>query len=204
MNTLKQTISRLNIFAHIALTAVAFAAFRISNIVLDAFYARSQFPVPYQEGQTAFDGQLIKSYYQTMIDAGTLNIYWQTQFIDFAFMASLFAFGMIMPLLIRRMYRPKTIPYKMATLAATLIPLGTIFDAIENLWSFAMLSQPLTFPDWIAPIYSSFAVAKFAAIGSGYMLVFASIILFALSTIAKRLFRKSAQPATIALTKNDL
>ena len=187
MNSIKQKINSLSLFPHIVLAVVTFAAFRVANIVLDASYARSNFPVPYFEGQTAFDGNLIKSYYQVMIDAGTLNVYWQTQLIDYAFIASLFLFGMVLPLLVRRLYQPQTIPYQIATFVATLIPLGAIFDAIENLVSFVMLAQPQTFPNWIALIYSSLASLKFASIGLGYMLLFATVIWFVLATIINRL-----------------
>ena len=183
MNIIKQKISSLSLLPHLILTAVSFAAYRISNIILDASYARSKFPVPFFEGQTAFDGDLIKSYYQFMIDAGTLNIYWQTQLIDFIFIASFFLFGMIMPLLVRRLYKVRTIPYRIATLVATLIPLGTIFDVLENLVSFVMLAQPLTFPNWIAIIYSSLATLKFASIGLGFMLLLASVVWFVVATI---------------------
>ncbi|MGB1250757.1 MAG: hypothetical protein ACPG8W_09115, partial [Candidatus Promineifilaceae bacterium] len=136
-------------------------------------------------GQTAFDGALIKSYYRVMIEAQTLDIYWQTQFIDFAFIVCFFAFGLLMPLLVRRLYRPKTTPYRITTWAAMLIPLGTIFDSLENLVSFAMLSQPLTFPNWIAPIYSTFAVLKFAAIGAGYVCVLVGLIAFVVGMIGE-------------------
>ena len=176
MNNIKQRITNLSLTAHIILAIVTFIVFRVANMILDVSYARSQFPVPFQVGQTAFQGELIKSYYQTMIDAGTLSIYWQTQLIDYGFIMSLFAVGLVLPLLLRRAVRPNSRPFHIISWAATLIPLGALFDATENLISFAMLAQPLTFPNWIAPIYSTFAVLKFAAIGTGYLCVAIGLI----------------------------
>lgn len=183
MNSLKQRISNLPVSAHIILTLVTFGAFRLTNVYLDVLYARSQFPVSYPIGQTAFRGELIKSYYQVMLDAGTLPIYWQTQLFDYVFIATMFTFGLVMPLLVRRLYRPTSFPYRITTLAATLIPLGALCDAIENGWSFLMLAQPLTFPDWIAPVYSTFAVLKFGAVGAGYVCVLVGLIVAAVAVI---------------------
>ena len=38
-------------------------------------------------------------------------------------------------------------------MAAVIIPLGAVFDALENLVSFVMLSQPTSFPNWLALVY---------------------------------------------------
>ena len=178
MKNLHARIQKIALLPHIALTLIAFAAFRGSQFILDALYARSQFPVPYATGQTAFDGDIIKGYYEHMIEAGTLNIYWQTQLFDYVFMAGMFAFGMIMPLLVRRIYKEDSWAYRLTTLTAFLIPIGACFDAVENLASFIMLANPTTFPNWIAPIYSSFAVLKFASIGTGYILLLIGFIIF--------------------------
>lgn len=177
MQRLHDAVSKLPILAHIVATAVAFAAFRLVNVILDASYARSLFPVPYYEGQTAFQGPVIKSYYQVMIDADTLPIYWKTQLIDFGFITALFIYGVLLPLLVRRLYQPTKLPYRLATAAAWLIPIGALFDVLENLTSFSMLLQPQTFPDWIAPVYSSFAVLKFAAIGLGFACILLSLLI---------------------------
>lgn len=198
MNSLKTRITNLTTITHVLLTLVAFGAFRATNIVLDQMYARSQFPVPYQEGQTEFSGELIKSYYQVMIDAGTLNIYWQTQLFDYLFMAAMFLWGITMPLLVRRLYTKGSWPYRLASFAALSIPFGAAMDAVENLISFVMLAQPLTFPDWLAPIYSSFAAAKFAGIGSGYIAVFVSLILFAIGFLWSKVKRAGGSTALVA------
>lgn len=178
MKNLHNRIKSLSIVKHILLTVVAFAALQGANFILNQSYARSKFPVPYMEGQTAFNGDLIKSYYQTMIDADTLGVYWQTQFIDYLFIACMFSFGLIMPLLVRRLYKEGSVAYRLSTLTAFLIPIGAMFDAVENLVSFVMLAQPLTFPNWVALVYSSLATLKFGSIGIGYLCLFASMGVF--------------------------
>ncbi len=75
----------------------------------------------------------------------------------------------------------------MLTLAAWLIPIGTMLDGLENLTSFVMLAQALNFPDWIAMIYSSFAVLKFGAIGVGFCCVFLGILAGVVAWMLKRL-----------------
>lgn len=196
MNTLRTRINNLNAKTHAILAVVAFAMFRLTNIALDAMYARSQFPVSYQVGQTAFDGELIKSYYQHMIDAGTLNIYWQTQLFDYVFMLTMATMGTVIPLFIRRLYKEGSWSYRLATVASFAIPFGALCDAFENLVSFAMLAQPLSFANWLAPIYSSFAVVKFASIGTGYICVAASLGLFAIGFIVRTMLRAGRRLAT--------
>ena len=56
---------------------------------LDASYAASGNPADYATGQLAFDARIIESYYARMIEAGTLPVYLQTQFIDFGFIAAM-------------------------------------------------------------------------------------------------------------------
>ena len=49
------------------------------------------------------------------------------------------------------------------------MPFNAIMDALENLVSFLMLTNPTGFADWLIYPYSSFAVAKFALYGVGYL-----------------------------------
>ena len=56
--------------------------------LLNASYASSGFPVPYWQAQLSFDANKLKSWYQILIERGTLDRYIQTQHIDFVFIAS--------------------------------------------------------------------------------------------------------------------
>ncbi len=187
MSALKTRIASLSLPVHFILAVLSFGIFRATNIVLDGFYARSQFPVSYFVGQTAFDGAQIKEWYAVMQTAGTFNIYVQTQLFDYLFMLTMATMGLMVPLLVRRAYHAESLAFRVTTLASTLIPLGAMMDAMENLVSFVMLAMPQTFPNWIALVYSSFASIKFGLVGVGYICVFAGILI-GLVTMVMRLF----------------
>jgi len=184
--------TKVSIWLHGLMAIVAFGLLGASNTILDASYAASKFPVPYAEGQTAFSGEKLKGYYGFMLEQQTLPIYWRTQFIDFAFIASMFITGLVISLLLARLFNRGSFLHKIALFTAFLVPFGAICDIIENLISFIMLSQPLTFANWITPIYSSFAVVKFACIAGGYILWTLLVISFIGIQIYKRLPRKMA------------
>jgi len=177
---LKKVETKLPIWLHGALVLASFALVGASNTVLDASYAASRYPVPYAVGQTAFSGEKLRAYYSYMLEQGTLNIYWQTQFIDFAFIAAMFIAGLVVSLFLARLHKKGSALYKMSLAAAIIVPLGALFDVAENFVSFVMLSQPLAFPNWLALVYSGFAVLKFSAIGLGYSLWVLSVLGFVL------------------------
>ena len=183
---LHDLIIRLPLLLHAVAAFTTFLILGFTNAALDESYAASRFPVPYAVGQTTFDGELLKSYYQVMLDAGTLDIYWRTQFIDFGFIGAMFVVGLFIPICIRRAALPATVAYNILTFSATAISTGAILDAIENLISFTMLAQPQTFPNWIALPYSAFAVMKFACIALGMLTLLVGILAVIIQRIARR------------------
>ncbi len=189
---LETSLSKTNIFLNLFIALFAYAATRITNIILDISYAASQYPVPFYVGQTAFKGETLKSYYAAMLNSNTLDIYWRTQFIDFSFIAAIFTAGIIVSLFLARLHTKGSFFYKLSFLAAILVPLGASLDILENLTSFIMLSQPLDFANWIAYLYSSFAVLKFAAIGAGYIIWMISLLAFAVKSLFKLVKRSKS------------
>ena len=152
---------------------------------LDPAYAQSQYPVPFFVGQTTFNAAELKGYYQVMLDKGTLPLYWLTQCIDFVFIActywAFFALTQSIYHSIKRVL-PKALHLQAVAKACCFIaPLAAIADAAENLVSFIMLLQPVTFLDfWVYP-YSSLAVIKFAIFALTY--IWAAISILALVVI---------------------
>ena len=67
---------------------VSVGAVLASQALLDGFYARSGYPVPYYVGQLSFSAARLQGWYGDMLDRGTLGVYWQTQFVDFGFIAA--------------------------------------------------------------------------------------------------------------------
>ena len=191
IKSLETFLARLPLYGHGILAVLAFALTRVTNIILDTSYAASQYPVPFYVGQTAFSGEKIKAYFAYMLEQDTLGIYWRTQFIDFSFIAATFISGLIISFFLARLHPKTSWLYKLSLMAAVIIPLGAVFDALENLVSFVMLSQPTSFPNWLALVYSSFAVLKFASITIGYSLWLISLFGFLLTKVYKLLRRNS-------------
>jgi hypothetical protein len=129
---------------------------------LNASYAASKFPVPYHVAQLSFDAQRIKNWYAYLIEQETLAIYWQTQFIDFGFIATVLLLHMSMLWLASRLFEVDSFGRRWMERAAVLSAIAPLADTLENLVSFVMLSDPTGFPDGLALLYSSLAAIKFA------------------------------------------
>lgn len=171
----EQRLSELSVRQHGLLAVCAVVLLGVVNTILDASYAASNHPVAYAEGQTTFSGSEIKGFYAVMEEAGTLNRYWQTQFIDFGFIVMVIIVGLVLGFLFVRLNRSGSVPARLGRAAALLLPLGAIFDVIENLISFVLLADSQGFPDWLAIPYSAAAVGKFLLIGLGMLALLGSI-----------------------------
>lgn len=140
---------------------------------LDPAYTQSQYPVAFYVGQTTFNATELKGYYQVMLDKGTLSQYWLTQCIDFVFIActywAFFALTQSIFHSIKRL-QPSALRWQaVAKFCCFIAPLAAVADMAENLVSFIMLLQPVSFLDmWVYP-YSSFAVIKFALFAFTYL-----------------------------------
>ena len=167
-------------------TIAAFIWFQWIKARLDASYAASNHPVDYATGQTQFSGTAVKGYYAQIEASGTLDIYWQTQLIDFGFILGIFLLGWSLGTLIARFARPVSWGRRFALTASIAAMIAAICDAIENLISFVMLANPVDFADWIALPYSGFAVAKFALITLAMATLAISILLLAVGRALNR------------------
>lgn len=198
MNKITQVIlSRFNVFAWWGLAVLAWAISRTAQVWLDGFYARSQFPVPFYTGQTTFDAVELKGYYAHMIEQGTLDIYVQTQWIDYVFMVTSLVFLVVLAGAALRTL-PKALHggrlFRFAKAMVYIVALAPVFDAMENLVSFVMLADPQGFSDWLVYPYSSFAVAKFTVFAIGYVWALGSLVIaagYGVWRMVKRLFGTS-------------
>lgn len=181
-------LDRLPLILHGVLALGSFGVQRLALKTVNASYVRSGHPVSFAQGQTSFDAGAIKGWYAAMEARGTMDVYVQTQLIDFGFIASMVLFGVLMGTFVARIAWQKGIARWLGLAAAVLVPLGAGFDVIENLISFVMLADSQGFADWIALPYSGFAVAKFAAIGAGYVALVASVVI----NLPERLWRRRA------------
>lgn len=179
-------VMKLPLWGHALGAAVSFAAFNWVKGKLDASYVASNHPVDYVTGQTSFNGDTIKGYYNHMIDAGTLDVYWQTQLIDYGFIAAMLCIGLFAGTLIARIGRAESWSRKIGKWAAVSIMLGAVSDAIENLISFIMLSNPQDFANWIAIPYSAFATIKFFLIALGMVGLIVTLVLAAVGRLMRK------------------
>lgn len=183
INRTFERITQIPIWQHLCLLGLCFLGFQWIKGKLDQSYLASGHPVDYFTGQTTFDGEKVKSFYQTMLDKGTLDIYWQTQFIDYGFMLGIFAIGLFASSFIARFSRTERLTHRIAKFGGLFLMGGAIFDALENLISFVMLSNPLGFSNWIALPYSLAAVLKFACIALGMLLLISTIVFLIIEKI---------------------
>lgn len=170
------------------------AALAVSNNVLNSSYEASGHPVGYAEGQLAFSGSTIKGYSAHMTGLGTLDTYVATQLIDFAFIASMVAIGVFVATGIARGLSG-TRAASAASLAGVLFIVGSGFDAVENLISFVMLTDPSGFPDAIALPYSLAAALRFLAIVPAVILTAAALVVL----VGRRLTQAFRPDRTLAL-----
>lgn len=154
----------------VAATVASVILQNVAQAILNSFYARSGYPVPYYVGQTSFSATKLESWYGAMDAAGTLGIYWQTQFVDFAFIAAtallhFFALVLVARLLPDGRWRRLGLAFVVVGL------LAPAFDALENLVSFIALANPAEVNPVVAVVYSTFAVLKFAGFFAVYLWV---------------------------------
>jgi len=146
-----------------------------SQIILSKFYTAFKFPVPYQEAQLSMDPAALQGWYKSLIEMDTLEVYIQTQLIDFAFIITTALLGLIFGMFLYRVSKNNQLGIIARVFAVSIIfllPLGALFDTLENLVSFFMLNDPTSFPEWLAYMYSSFAWLKFFCLWPGFTVLF--------------------------------
>ena len=164
-------------------SVISFLLMGFANSILEASYSKSQFPVPFMIGQTAFNGELLKSYFQVLLEKGTIGVFIQTQFIDFLFIFSVILLGFFAWVFIARLHGKGTFFRKAGLWFSFSLPLAGVSDAVENIFSFFLLAAPLTFPNWLAIPYSTIAVIKFAFWTVGLIWLTVSILALILKFI---------------------
>jgi len=180
-----RSIYNLPILVHLLLVAGSFAYFQMIKGILDRSYLASKHPVDFATGQTRFSAEAVRGYYAKMTNEGTLEIYWETQFIDFGFILAVILLGLFLASLPGRLATEGSWARRVSMGASITVICGGLCDLIENLISFVMLSDPAGFADWIAILYSSFAVAKFALIATGLSLFAISWLLLILGRLTR-------------------
>lgn len=174
-------ILRLPFSIHLAATALAILGFHWIKGRLDVSYAASRHPVDFATGQLAFDAKLIEEYYAHMMEAGTLHIYWQTQFLDYGFIAAVMIVSLLSGALAARLGGKINVmgvwSWRLGCAAAIFGVSGAAFDALENLISFGMLTRPDAIAPALAVIYSTAAAAKFVLLSMAMIALFLALLI---------------------------
>ena len=158
--------------------------------LLNASYASSGFPVPYWQAQLSFDANKLKSWYQILIERGTLDRYIQTQHIDFVFIASVLILHIVVLLAISRALPANSGLRRAMIIAAMLSAIAPIADALENGISYIMLANPADFAEGLAWIYSSLAAVKFAMFTFAYLAAILGLICAAWLLVTRRILAR--------------
>jgi len=177
----------LSLPLHGLATAGAFGLFQIARTRLDASYAASGYPVDYATGQLSFNAERLEGYYAVMTQAGTMAVYLRTQIIDFGFIASVLLLSALLGTLVSR---AGGWARGLGLAAAMLGMAGAGFDALENLLSFVILTDPTDIAPLMALTYSSAAAVKFALL-TGAMGALALALLAAMGQGLRRLARRA-------------
>jgi hypothetical protein len=175
-----------------AMSVVGVALNFWSTVVLNKAYAASGFPVPYWEAQLSFDHLKLKGWYQALIEKDSLGLYLHAQYVDFLFIASVLLLHVAVLVLVSRMLPNASRARSLMLWAALLSSLAPILDALENLVSFVMLSQPLSFAPALALIYSALAAGKFAMFTFAYVAGGAGVMRAVYSKLSPSPTRESA------------
>ncbi len=178
--------SRFNLPGWCLLAIVSYAIARALQFWLDASYAASQFPVPFYTGQTTFNAAELKSYYEVLLEKGTMDIYIRTQLIDYVFMLGTFVSFFCLSSAVMRSLKHLSLAKWITAVALFFVwfsPLAAVMDALENLVSFVMLSNPEDFANWLVYPYSGFAVIKFGIFALSYLWYLLAVLLVLCMTL---------------------
>jgi hypothetical protein len=142
------------------------------------FFWLSKYPAAVFESQLSFSGEILKSHYQVVVDAGGLNMYIFGQILDYLFMVGYGSMIFCIALLESRKFEESSTMAKSGRSVAIGGIIAAILDAIENFFILLTLSDPLGFPNWWAVAHSIFALPK-------WILLFYAIFWYIASKIVK-------------------
>ncbi len=122
---------------------------------------QSGFPPALIAGQLAFSPDAYRTWYAVLIEKGTLPIYVRTQFVDYLFIVGLLVSLFFVHLMIAKA-QPSLRWHNFALVMAVLGPVIAASDAIENLVTLTMLSNPTGFAPWLGYLVSTISAVKWS------------------------------------------
>lgn len=118
------------------------------------------YPVNFIESQLSFSGTILKAFHLTMSNEDFF-LYTIANVLDYGFMVSYGGIFFCLGLIIARKFDIDSGWRKFGYILVIIAIIAPCCDAIENVFIFLMLTNPLGFPDIWALIHSYFALVKF-------------------------------------------
>jgi hypothetical protein len=142
-------------------TLITSIAFLVGGLVsANNYYELSKYPVRLFAGQLAFNPERVAEWYQFLISNNTLDLYIQTQYLDFIFIFGLMATIFFTQILLVKLNPKESGWYRFAVGMCLWGPFLASADIWENLTTLTMLENPANFAPWLAYLASSFTVWK--------------------------------------------
>jgi len=129
--------------------------------LMSYFFTISKYPVSFVESQLSFSGEVLKQHYAVLLAANGLSAYRTAQILDYVYMLSYGTIYFCLALMIARRFDTTSRWRQSGHYIAIAGILAACFDAIENVFILATLTDPLDFPNSWAIAHSCFALAKF-------------------------------------------
>lgn len=148
-----------------------------ANELINSRYPDSSLTGPFPAWWFTFNAIELKSHYTLLIETETLSTFINVQYLDFGLMIFTGAFLFLIAVFIGRLHKNSSFWRRLGFTAAILMVLSSVMDFFENIVLLIMLSMPLTFPDWMAIVYSSLATLKVIFVSVGFIIIL--FVLFA-------------------------
>ena len=146
-------------------------------------FPNTQYPTDIISSQLTFSASTLYSHFKSLIESGTLDNYIYFHRIDFIFIV---LYTIVLPftvIVIARLSKDESNRFWFAV--SLLFPAAAVFDFIENVPMLRMLSNPQSFPDWMAIAHSYCALTKLVLFGAGLALLLVASIILAVTKIKK-------------------
>ena len=175
MNFFETKPSRTNT---IRIIFLGIAVIIISLPIMNYFFEISNYPVSFIESQLSFSGEIIKSHYATMTNE-EINLYLVGNVVDYLFMLGNGLVKIGIAVMVARSFEEDTTLRTAGLIMIFIGIIGTVFDAIENIFIVLMIFDPINFPDILAITHSVFALFKYMCtiIFCGWILLAVFILL---------------------------
>lgn len=179
MNFFETKPSRINSIRIIFLGVVVII---ISLPIMNYFFEISNYPVSFIESQLSFSGETIKSHYATMTNE-EITLYLYGNVVDYFFMLGNCLVKIGIAVMVARSFEEDSTLRTTGLIMIFIGIIGTVFDAVENIFIVLMIFDPINFPDILAISHSVFALFKYTCTVIFYGWIIVAVLLLLIDRI---------------------